>query len=172
MFSALIKTLFTLTSLTPICLIYAWVAITADYVWTPFFLILASVALVGVFYFVLTHATKKLESFSFELVSVEPVDQENIAFLLLYLSPLFVDQLSDLNLNVLVPALGVYALLLASSYSYHFNPMLSLAGWHFYKVGSKEGVSYVLLTRKKIRNVDRIKKVGQLTGYMLLDLSE
>jgi len=93
-------------------------------------------------------------------------------FSLLYLSPLFVDQLSDLNLNVLVPALGVYALLLASSYSYHFNPMLSLAGWHFYKVGSKEGVSYVLLTRKKIRNVDRIKKVGQLTGYMLLDLSE
>lgn len=172
MFSAIVKTLFTLTSLTPICLIYAWVAISEGYVWVPFWLVIATAVLVIVFYLVLTFATKNLETFAFEFTSVEPVDQENIAFLLLYLSPLFVDQMSGLNFNVLVPALGCYALLLATSYTYHFNPMLSLSGWHFYKVGSKEGVSYVLLTRKKIRNVDRIKKVGQLTGYMLLDLSE
>lgn len=172
MFGAIVKTLLILTSLTPICLIYAWVAINEGYVWAPFWLIIASVLLVISFYLILTKATKNLEVFPFEFTSVEPADQENIAFLLLYLTPLFVDELSDVNFNILIPALGVYALLLASSYSYHFNPLISLAGWHFYKVNSKEGVTYVLLTKKKIRNVDRIQKVGQLTGYMLLDLSE
>lgn len=172
MFSAFIKTTLILTSLTPICLVYAWVAITEDYVWTPFWLISISVFLVVFCWFSLTNLVQKLENFEFKFTSVEPVDQENISFLLLYLSPLFLDKLSSVNFNILLPTLGIYALLVSTSYTYHFNPLINLMGWHFFKVGTPEGVSYVLLTRKKIRNIDAIKNVGQLTGYMLIDLTE
>ncbi|UXS08690.1 hypothetical protein [Agrobacterium tumefaciens] len=172
MFSAFIKTLLILTSLTPICLVYAWVAINEGYAWVPFWLLIASAFLGVACWFVLTKLTNNLEKFELRFSSVEPVDQENISFLLLYLSPLFLDKVSSVNLNILVPTLGLYAFLLATSYTYHFNPLLSLMGWHFFKVGTPEGVSYVLLTRKKIKNVDSIKNVGQLTGYMLIDLSE
>jgi hypothetical protein len=114
---------------------------------------------------------KYLERFEFKFTSVEPVDQENVTFLLFYMSPLFVDKLGSLNFNVLIPALAIYALLTATSYSYHFNPLLALMGWHFFKVTTPEGVTYVLLTTKKINNVDSISEVGQLTDYMLIDLT-
>lgn len=172
MFSALIKILLILTAMVPICLIYAYVAFTEGYLWVPTSLVIAAVVLTGVCYRALTNWTKRLETFPFEFSSVEPADQENLSLLLLYLSPLFVGKIADVNYNLLVPALSVYAFVMATSYTYHFNPMISLMGWHFFKVESKEGVSYVLLTTKKIRNVDRIAKVGQLTGYMLIDLSE
>lgn len=172
MFSAIIKSLLIMTSLTPICMVYAWVAISEGYVWAPFWLLLASCVLVLVCWAVLSFGVSRLENFPFKFDSVEPADQESISFLLLYLSPLFLDKIADVNFNILVPALGVYAFLLATSYTYHFNPLISMMGWHFFKVQSSEGVTYVLLTRKKIRNVDRIEKVGQLTGYMLIDLTE
>ena len=135
-------------------------------------MVLTAPVLAGICWLVLTKWAKRLETFPFKCESVEPADQENISFLLLYLSPLFVDKISDVNFNILVPALGVYAFLLATSYTYHFNPLISMMGWHFYKVGTKEGISYILLTRKRLRNIDRIEKVGQLTGYMLIDLTE
>jgi len=172
LFNVVVKTLLILTSLAPICLVYAWVAISEDYVWAAFWLVIVAPLLAGACWLVLTKWAKKLESFPFQFQSVEPADQENISFLLLYLSPLFLDKISDVNFNILVPALGIYAFLLATSYTYHFNPLISMMGWHFYKVGTAEGVTYMLLTRKRLRNIDHIAKVGQLTGYMLIDLTE
>jgi hypothetical protein len=43
-------------------------------------------------------------------------------------------------------------------------------GWHFYKVGTKEGVTYVLITKKHLRNATETIEVGQLTEYIVLDL--
>jgi hypothetical protein len=58
----------------------------------------------------------------------------------------------------------------ATGAGYHFNPLLSILGWHFYKITSTEGVKYVLVTRKYIRTAADIIAVGQLTDYMLVDL--
>lgn len=172
MYSAIIKSLLVLTALTPIALVYAWVSAAEGYYWTSAFLCVASGFLAVSCWLILYHADRHIESFPFEFSSVEPADQENISFILLYLSPLFLDQLKDINLHTLIPSLIVYGLLTATSYTLQYNPLISLMGWHFYKVTAKEGVTYVLLTTKQIKNVDRIAKVGQLTGYMLIDLSE
>jgi hypothetical protein len=44
--------------------------------------------------------------------------------------------------------------------------------WHFYKVGTKEGISYVLITKKQLRNATATIEVGQLTEYIVIDLGE
>jgi hypothetical protein len=48
--------------------------------------------------------------------------------------------------------------------------LLSVLGWHFYKVTSDDGVTYVLVTRNQIRTASEPLQVGQLTEYILLDL--
>lgn len=160
-----------MTALSPIALVYGWVTYTEAYYWASLTLLVTCCTLTVSTLVVLRSADKYLERFEFKFNSVEPVDQENVTFFLFYLSPLFVDQIGSLNFNILLPALAIYSLLAATSYSYHFNPLLALMGWHFFKVTSPEGVTYVLLTTKKINNVDSISEVGQLTDYMLIDLT-
>lgn len=171
MFSSFTKLLLVLTALSPIALVYGWVTISEGFYWASLFLLSTCAVLTISTLVVLRYSYKHLERFDFKFTAVEPVDQENVTFLLFYLSPLFVDKLGSLNFNVLVPALAVYAMLTATSYSYHFNPLLALMGWHFFKVTTPEGVTYILLTTKKIKNVDSISEVGQLTDYMLIDLT-
>ena len=171
MYSKIIKTVLVLTGLVPIAMVYAWVAISEGDYWIAFWLIIGFSVLVSACWAILTHSRGNIEAMPFKYTTVEPADQENISFVLLYLSPLFVNKMSEVNLNVLIPSAIVYAALIATSYTFQYNPLISLMGWHFYKVASTEGVTYILLTTKKINNLDQIAEVGQLTGYMLLDLS-
>jgi len=75
-----------------------------------------------------------------------------------------------LNWQVWVPAIITFAAVVATGYSYHFNPLLGLMGWHFYKVSTKEGVTYVLVTKRQLRNATETIEVGQLTEYIVLDV--
>lgn len=115
-------------------------------------------------------STRKLEAMPFTGTKVEAADRENMGFLLLYLLPLFTADLTKLNWETWVPAIVMFAVITATGYNYHFNPLIGLMGWHFYKVESKEGVTYVLITRKQLRSAAGTLTVGQLTEYILIDL--
>jgi hypothetical protein len=47
-----------------------------------------------------------------------------------------------------------------------------MLGWHFYKVTTSDGVTYVLITRKQLRRAAELMQVGQLTEYILIDLGD
>ena len=66
----------------------------------------------------------------------------------------------------------VFVLVVSTGYGYHFNPLLGLLGWHFYKVGTEEGVTYVLITKKELRSAKQCLTVGQLTEYIVIDIEE
>lgn len=170
MFGWLAKTLLVMSAIAPVGLVYAWVAYQDGNVRVALSLIVGCAALIGICIFLFKQAKRHLERFSFTPVSVEAADRENIAFMLLYLSPLFTDKFGDLNVALLIPTLAVFALLTATGYNYHFNPLLGLVGWHFYKVSSAEGITYVLITKKQLRNTNQISQVAQLTEYILIDL--
>ena len=114
-------------------------------------------------------ARKNLPVSDFTPATVEPADHENTAFLLLYVMPLFTSQFNTLDWKFWIPTVLIFGLITATGYNYHFNPLLGLLGWHFYKVQSPEGVTYVLITRKQLRMAATSLKVGQLTEYILLD---
>jgi len=118
----------------------------------------------------LRYASSELEVMPFTPTKVEAADRENMGFLLLYLLPLFTADLTKLHWETWIPAIGMFAVITATGYNYHFNPLIGLMGWHFYKVESKEGVTYVLITRKQLRSASSALKVGQLTEYILMDL--
>ena len=86
------------------------------------------------------------------ITSVEASDRENISFILLYTMPIFTTSLDTLNFAAIISTLCLLVLFFSTGYYYQFNPILGLFGWHFYKVSTPEGVSYLLITKKYIRN--------------------
>jgi hypothetical protein len=155
----------------PICLTYGWVAFTQGQKMDAIYLWALCALLVIMCLLMIRHARRVLERTPFSASTVEAADRENIAFLLFYLLPLFTSQFVSLNVQVLGPIVVIFAVITATGYNYHFNPLLGLFKWHFYKVQSKEGVTYVLITKKQIRAAASVAEVGQLTEYILLDLS-
>ena len=105
----------------------------------------------------------------FSFSSVEVADKESLGLLVIYLVPLLRTSFSDLEYLVLVPAVAIFLALALTGHNYHFNPLLKLFGWNFYKVGTPEGVTYVLITRKTLRRGVGNFTVSQLTDYTLID---
>lgn len=170
MLSWFAKLLLTSTAIAPVLLTYSWVAYQADECRLAGVLLGVCVVLVGVCIGMLRYARTHLERVKFSATTVEAADRENMGFLLLYLLPLFTAPFATLNWQVWVPAIVIFGAVVATGYSYHFNPLLGLMGWHFYKVSTKEGVTYVLITKKQLRNANETIEVGQLTEYIVMDV--
>jgi Kef-type K+ transport system membrane component KefB len=160
----------TASAIAPVGFTYAWVAYAQDETFTATLALGVSLIAVVVCLVVLAFARKNLEAMPFTPASIEAADNENIGFMLLYLLPLFTDKINTLNWQLWIPTVAIFAIITATGYSYHFNPLLGLMRWHFYKVSSSEGVTYVLITRKHLRTAASSLSVGQLTEYILIDL--
>ena len=166
------KLMLTGTALAPVALVYAWVLYTDGKCYLAVSLIVGAIALVAIMLGLLKYCRTHLERSEFKVTSIEAADREHITFILLYLSPLFTAEFGDLNWNILVPTLIIFLLVISTGYGYHFNPLLGLLGWHFYKVSTEEGVSYVLITKKELRSAKQCLTVGQLTEYIVIDLAK
>ncbi|WP_439470360.1 hypothetical protein [Brevundimonas sp.] len=166
------RVLLTATALAPVGFTYAWVAYIQDMHKAAFIIAAVSVSLMVICLLVTGAAKASLSATDFRAQSIEAADHENTAFLLLYVMPLFTSQFRSLEWEFWVPTALIFVLITATGYNYHFNPLLGLFGWHFYKVESSEGVTFVLITKRQIRSNKESMKVGQLTEYILLDLEE
>lgn len=170
MLNSLARIVLTATAIAPVGFTYSWVAYMQDQPTTALVCLIASLSLFVLAICLIRYAQSNLEKIYFLPVEAEPSDQENIGFMLLYLLPLFTDKIESLNWTLWLPTLVIFSIITARGYSYHFNPLLGLLGWHFYKVKSKEGVSLVLITKKKLRSTTNCLIVGELTEYVLLDV--
>lgn len=171
MFSGLARILLTATAVAPVLLVFA-----TYYVWqgkhvTSAVLTGVVIALVVLLMLLLRFCDRTIERIEFSIVSIESADREYVTFLLLYLSPLFFSDLANVNWSIIVPSIVVFAVFVSTGFGYHFNPLAGLLGYHFYKVSTAEGVSYVLITKKKLTTAKKIFMVGQLTDYIVLDFS-
>lgn len=172
MLNALAKWLLTSTAIAPVALTYAWVAYQAGNIQLASLLAGLCVCLLLICLGLLRYSRRVIERVDFTAKSVEAADGENVGFLLLYMLPLFTGKIQELTWQIWVPMIAIFAVITATSYSYHFNPLLGMLGWHFYKVESVDGITYVLITRKQLRKAAEQMQVGQLTEYILIDLGE
>lgn len=170
MFSKLAKLMLMFTSIAPVGLTYSWVAFQEGFEFTALILFVCCISLAWICAKLLSYAEKNLPKSKFKITSIEPSDSENIAFMLLYLLPLFESNFAGLNWQVWIPAIVIFAAVIISGYGYHFNPMLGLLGWHFYKVGTNEGVTYLFISRQKFSSANVSLAIGKLTEYIILDM--
>ena len=170
MLSSLAKVILTATAIAPAGITYACAAFMANEIILSISLMLGSGICVVSCLYLLHYARRHLEHISFTTTKVEAADHENMAILLLYLSPLFTTNFNALNWPILIVTLLIFALVIGTRYGYHFNPLLGLKGWHFYKISTPEGVTYCLITKKRLRDARGKLDIGQLTEYIVLDL--
>jgi hypothetical protein len=170
MLSFLARLSLTASALAPVCLTLAWVAwYQAENVVALVALCVAGLLTCGCI-LLLRYARRSIEIIPFNAQGLEPADAESLAFMLIYLLPLFTDKVATLNWELWVPVIIVFSVIVGTGYAYHFNPLLSLLRWHFYKVTAQDGVVYILITKKHLRTAASIHRVGQLTEYILIDL--
>ena len=134
--------------------------------------ILGAVALWAICHLSLRHSMKHAPRIELRPTSVEVADNETIGFLLVYLLPLITRNVADYNWLAFGIVAAVFVLVMAASYTYHFNPLLVLSGWHFYKVNTEENVRYVLISRDRILDAKTPRRVGRLTEYIFFDKGE
>ena len=160
----------TSTSLAPVLLIYAVVGLFERECVLAVTLGSIGVFLTGLGIILLTHVKRHLGRMSLAFSSVEVADKESVGILVLYLLPLLRTSIADFEFIMLIPAVAIFLALALTGYNYHFNPLLNMFGWTFYKVGTPEGVTYLLITRKSLTNVVNEITVGQLSGHTVIDL--
>lgn len=172
MLSTIARLILTATAIAPVSFTYAWVAyMQGERLIALMALAVGAVAVLACL-FVLGYSRKQLEALPFEAKEIEPADAENIGFMLLYLLPLFTNKIDTLSWDLWVPVIVIFGVVVATGYGYHFNPLLGILQWHFYKITSRDGVTYVLITKKHIRTAANRLTVGQLTEYILLDIGD
>lgn len=162
--------LLTSTAVAPVALVYAIVSIIENELWLALVLFLICVILVVWCLWLFNHIKSRVSVSTLSIRGVESADKESLGIMLLYLVPFMRLSPSDFGWALLIPAIALFVALVATGTSYHFNPLLNILGWHFYKVDTEEGIKYLLITRNHFRNVHRSVTVGELTKYTLIDV--
>lgn len=172
MLSGFARIILTSTAIAPVGFVYSFVAFSQGQHFTSFVIISVCLFLYIACQFMIKYALNNLEITKFKSEEIEASDKENISFMLLYMLPLFTDKVETLNWAIWLPTIFIFGAVTATGYSYHFNPLIGLLGWHFYKVKSQDGVTFVLITRRHLKSAAGQLRVGQLTEYILLDMDK
>lgn len=173
MISRFAKILLVLTAFAPILLTVAFVEWRKGHFipWGPACLVMA-VSLAAICYMLLREAERLPGSIECHLVSIKTADKEILGFVLAYLVPLANLSGGTFDPIVLLFVAVFFLFIVATSHSYHFNPLLSLLQYHFYEVTDRTGVSYVLITRRTLRSAKQTASVVQIGEYILLDVDK
>lgn len=167
--STFAKFILATTAFAPILLAYAAVsALNGDCCYAVGFLV-GCIVLVLLCAGLLRFARTRLEPMVYRTVTVETTDNEIFSILLVYLLPLITRDLSTFNWHVWLLVGIVFCLIVATSYGYHFNPLLAIFRYHFYKVTEERGIPHVLITRRRIYRTGEKLEVGRLAEYVLIE---
>lgn len=56
------------------------------------------------------------------------------------------------------------------THSVQVNPILGMLGFHFYEVETKDGITYLMITRRNISHVKSVDMVVQISEYGILEI--
>ena len=172
MLSVIARLFLTGTAVSPVLLVYAVMAFFEDEIFSAITISLVVVLSFFICIGMMHYVKKKFERLSFSSKSVESADKDSIGIMLLYVLPLLNSSFSSLSWLTLIPAFMIFIALVVTGSSYHFNPLLNIMCWRFYKVGTEEGVTYILITKRKFHNAPKTITVVQLTRYTVIDIGE
>ena len=163
------------TALSPVIFVFSLASYIVSQIEISITLALLNFLLISICLLIIWRVRKKGHARPFKIKSIEPVDSENAAMLLMYLIPLFsidFENFSWVNWEVGISIFAIISIFGLIGLNYHYNPILLLLGWHFYKVDSEKGVKYLLITKKNLYECNVEVSVGTLTEYVLIDLEE
>ena len=170
MFSRPIKYLLVTTSIAPVIFVYWLVGILRTGSYTKnYFLLIVLITLLFACKYLLSMAKNKLDIRPINVKSIKSADHNIISFLFVYLLPIF-DFVKKDDYYLWAFVIIIVFVVIINTNTYHFNPLLSLVfGYKFYEVATKSEMTFILITKKQLINVEEVKSFVQLTPYVILE---
>lgn len=168
----IVRVLLALTSVAPltISLSYTYASKEHNY-WLAFIAIMACVLLGALSLQIIAMAQSRLEHLPVVIQKAKSADKEVLGFFVAYALPLIFRGPAAPDLQTWLMAGGMLLFVLFSTHAMQVNPVLGLFGFHFYEVETKDGITYLLITRRKISNVKSLNRIVQLSEYGILEAS-
>lgn len=170
MLGNLVRILFALTAIAPLSISVAYVfALKGQNLrWalmaSCFCLLLGALAL-----WIVGNASERLERLPITIKKVKSADKEVIGFFVAYALPLLFKGEVSTDLGAWGLAAALLLFVLWSTHALQVNPVLGILGFHFYEVETSEGITFLLITRRKINSALSITHVVQLSEYGILE---
>lgn len=173
MLSRILRVVFALTAIAPLSISIAYVygsrggAYQLAIIALVFCFLLGAIAL-----WLIKEAGRRLERLPISIVKAKSSDKEVMGFFLAYVLPLIFKGSPSLDVGAMLLAGGLLLFVLWSTHALQINPVLGVFGYHFYEIETVEGISYLLVTRKRINRLRAIKEVVQLSEYGVLEAAK
>ncbi len=132
-------------------------------------LIAISALLAAAALWIIRHADGSLQVSTLDIKKAKSADKEILAFFLAYASPIFLSKMIEVSIVDIVVYGALIVMVLLGTNSLNVNPVLGLLGYNYYEIDSEDGISYLLISRRKIYDVKQIKHVVQLTEYAVIE---
>jgi hypothetical protein len=169
MLGRLVRILLALTAIAPLSVSLAYVfASESQYLWA-FAAAMVCLLLGASALWVIREAGARLERLPIAIVKAKSADKEVIGFFVAYALPLVFRGQYAPDLAGWLVAGGMLLFVLWSTHAIQVNPVLGVLGFHFYEVEARGGITYLLISRKKISNVLAINHIVQLSEYGVLE---
>jgi hypothetical protein len=118
---------------------------------------------------IIRRAGGQLEQLPIVIQKAKSADKDVIGFFVAYVLPLVFRGQSAPDLYGGLVAGTMLLFVLWSTHAIQATPMLGVMGFHFYDVEAKGGITYLMVTRRKISNVLTVSHVVQLSEYGILE---
>jgi len=165
------KLIYYFSAMCPIGVIFSVVwLIQKDNYWVPIMVTLGVVLLMVLFGISFNYGCKHLSPINVRVTDVSANDTWILGYIISYLLPLTSLIIDEWNLLVCV-IIGVFiCLLIPFMNSAIPHPLLALKKYHFYQISTENGISsYVLISKKNIRNKKEIQVVGRIFEFLLIE---
>ncbi|MGA7778246.1 MAG: hypothetical protein WCA85_11115 [Paraburkholderia sp.] len=169
MLSRLVRILLALTAIAPLSISLAYLfARDKKYVWAA--LAFSCCLLLGAAArWIIARASSTLETLPVVILKARSADKEVIGFFVAYALPLVLRGQSAPDFGGWLFAGGMLLFVLWGTHTLQVNPVLGVMGFHFYEVDTKGGITYLMITRRKISNILSVENVVQLSEYGILE---
>lgn len=186
MFSKLFKLVFVITSYSPILIIW-WVVGIFTYIGEDgktqirslteidlsnlinnYWLLILFILMLLLCWFVMHLASTKLTKNHIEVKSIKSSDFNMTTLLLSYFLPCIEFYKKD-TIFIVAWIFALFIIILINKNTYFNNPLLKIFGYRYYEISTTKGVSFTMISRKKIINTRDISTYIQLTDYVILN---
>jgi len=188
MFSILFKLSFAITAYAPVFLIWWLVSVysilnlggTIDFIYFSDFkftdlfnrlnLIFIFIILVLICWFILHLATNKLTRNSIKVKSIKSSDLNMNVLIFSYFLPCVEIYKKDV-VYLIGWFLALFVIVYINKGTYFHNPLMKLFGYSYYEIATIKEVTYLMISKQKLKNTNEIKAYSQLTDFVLLNSS-
>lgn len=165
------KLLYFFSAIAPVCITFSVVLIIQGK-GIMFPIILISVSVIGVVLFIVSfrYGNKNIAPMTIRVTDVSTSDLWILGYVFSYLLPLGNIVIDEWNLYILVGISLIISVVIPFINCAIPHPLLLFGRYHFYNLTTENGISsYILISKKKIRNKKEIKMVGRIFEFLLIE---